>query len=328
MVAWEWIEALPADDLRLTVLHPSGSLPELPNGIEGQEVAESAGTWGRLRYEQLGLPRAAAQLGCDVLLVMDGGAPIAARVPVAALAPAEHSEPGAGVVATLRRAAGRAGRSVAQLVLVPGDACAGDGRPRRQRAFPPFVSPAYAELPERGRQLHVLCYGMQRAQVGLALAAWTWVDGSLGDTYPLLFLGVDAELERFIRMVAAELDVHESIAFQREFEPAALAPLYHDAAAYLGVDGAGWGQPLRWALAAGVPVAAVEGEQQSSILGDAAYLAPPGDARALGAACLSLLVQENLADRLRQRGRRTAAAYSGPDPVAALRALLHEAAGS
>jgi hypothetical protein len=53
----------------------------------------------------------------------------------------------------------------------------------------------------------------------------------------------------------------------------------------------------------------------NSILGDAGYLVPDGDTRALGAACLSLLVQDELAESLRVKGRRRATTYRDRPPV-------------
>ncbi len=325
MMVQEWIEVLPNDELRLTVVHPAGSLPQLPDAVATKELAEPADAWGWLRYEQRRLPRAARELGCNLLLVMDGGAPIAARPPTATL-PFAFAGPSTGLAGTLQRAAGQAGRSAARLVLVPGDGPAQGSHTGRERSFPPFVSPAFADMPQGGKQLHVLCFGLRREEVALALAAWTWVDGSLGDSYPLMFLGIGAELEQFIRYMAAELDVQDSIAFVPEFDLDTLVSIYRDSAAYLGLNAAAWGQPLRWALAAGVPVAAVEGRLASSITRDAAYLAPGGDARALGAACLSLLVQQDLAQRQRQRGAEIAQVYFGLQPVETLRKLLVEAA--
>lgn len=308
--------------LRLTVLHREGTTPALPSGVEGHAIRARSGAWGTLGYEQFQQPRAAARLGCELLFVPEGGAPIAARMPIAALPADRPPRAGRGPLATLRRAAGQAGRGVAGLTLYPGDVPSYAEARRRARPYPPFVSPGFRGAEPDRTSEYVLCHGVRRNEVALALAAWTWVEGSLGDAYPLLFLGLDPELEQFIRIAAAGLDVSDSIAFHAEVDLDSLPGLYRRAAAYLGVGLHAWGQPLRWSLAAGVPVAAEHSAAAASILGEAGYLAPRGDARALGAACLSLLVEEELADRLRERGRRIAQAYAGQNPLRALREIV------
>lgn len=70
-------------------------------------------------------------------------------------------------------------------------------------------------------------------------------------------------------------------------------------------------------------VQAVEAE---SILGDAAYVTPADDTRALGAACLSLLVDDNLAESLRAAGVRRAAAFHSGRGVGELAGLLRRSA--
>jgi glycosyltransferase involved in cell wall biosynthesis len=159
----------------------------------------------------------------------------------------------------------------------------------------------------------VLCYDTNPEDIRTALAAWTWVDGSLGDTYPLQFLNWDPQVEELIATTAAEFDVAESVMTRPT--TTVLSQLYREAAAFLSVRALAWGQPFRWALASGVPVAAFESSSVNSILGDAGYLVPDGDTRALGAACLSLLVQDELAESLRVKGRRRATTYRDRPPV-------------
>lgn len=317
---------LPSDDVRVTVLHPAGAVGALPAGVDSYAVPGRTGPWGRLRYEQSDLPLAARHLGCGLLITLEG-APIASRVPVAALVSVAAPERTGGVLDSLRRAAGSGGRSIAALRLQFSD-LEPVGRPVRSgRLVDPFVWTGFERQAGRPAGAYVLCHGLRRQQVGLAMAAWSWVDGSLGDSYPLLILGADSELEAFVRIAAEQLDLNQSIEFRPEVDLPALPSIYRNAAAYLGLGMNAGGQPLRWALASGVPVAAVEGPRAAAILGEAGYLAPAGDARALGAACLSLLVQEQLAERLRQRGSKIAAAYFGDGPLRRLRSVLQEAAG-
>jgi len=305
-------------------LYPQGELPELPPEVRTQALPASRHGWQRLRYDQATLPRAAAELGADLLLILGEGIPLAARLPIVAVTPLEPTSSSAGVLESLRRAAGRAGARGASATLCPADVLSSAGN---AEAYPPFVSNGFRHQEGKSPdsiQEYVLCYDTDPENVRKALAAWTWVDGALGDTYPLLFLGCDSDTERQILEVAAELNVLDSVTIRSKVSE--LPNIYHRAAAFLSVGLAAWGQPFRWALAAEVPVAAFETRPASSIMGEAAYLVPQGDTRALGAACLSLLVQEELADSLRAKGRKRAEAYRGGPPIQQLIEILKRTA--
>jgi glycosyltransferase involved in cell wall biosynthesis len=81
-----------------------------------------------------------------------------------------------------------------------------------------------------------------------------------------------------------------------------------------------WGDPLRLALAAGRPIVGVEAPAVSGIVGPAAYLVPAADARKQGAAMLTVLVEESLADHLASSALQRAGDWS--DFAQAYRQLL------
>lgn len=75
-----------------------------------------------------------------------------------------------------------------------------------------------------------------------------------------------------------------------------------------------WGDPLRMALACGKPVIGLESRHSGALLGPAAYLTPGDGAeeaisRGLGAALITVLVEEGVAQSLSQKARQRAAAY-------------------
>jgi glycosyltransferase involved in cell wall biosynthesis len=154
-----------------------------------------------------------------------------------------------------------------------------------------------------------LCYGFASKDIALILSAWTWVDGSLDDGYPLIFLGPDPRLTMKINSIAAELGIEASVRIHPEVSHRDLPRLYGAAAAFVGTSFAAGGQSLRWALAAEAPVVGLKTPEFESILGEAAYLVPPGDSRSLGAACLTVLIQERVSLPLRQKGAKVASHY-------------------
>jgi glycosyltransferase involved in cell wall biosynthesis len=131
----------------------------------------------------------------------------------------------------------------------------------------------------------------------------------MGDTVPLTFLGADATLTTEIHALAADLDIEASVRTQSEVTYDDLPILYEGAAAYLGANFEADGQALRWALAAGTPVVGLKTPDFESVLGGAAYLVPPGDSRNLGAACLTVLIQERVSEPLREKGLQRAKDY-------------------
>jgi len=307
-------------------VHPEGELPELPPGVRAQPVRPIRRGWERLQYDQITLPRAAAEGGAQLLLILGEQVPLRARIPIVAVPPVVPRPPTAGGgLELLRGAAGRAGLRGASSVLMAADLTQGKLAGRFYAPFvsPPFMRPAVESADtERAR---VLCYDTDPRDIRRALAAWTWVDGSLGDTYPLQFLTWDPQTAELIAATAAEFDVVESVAAGPPSGD--LSELFRTAAAFLSVRPLAWGQPFRWALASGVPVAAFESPAAGSIVGDAGYLVRDGDTRALGAACLSLLVQDELAESLRVKGHLRAAAYQDRPPIELVTELANSPRG-
>jgi glycosyltransferase involved in cell wall biosynthesis len=140
----------------------------------------------------------------------------------------------------------------------------------------------------------------------------------------LTFLGADATLTTAIHALAAELDIEASVRTQTEVTYDDLPKLYARAAAYLGTDFEADGQALRWALAAGTPVVGLKTADFESVLGGAAYLVPPGDSRGLGAACLTVLIQDRVSEPLREKGLQRAKEYLDDGAHEALVELLTE----
>ncbi len=320
-----------APEIRVTLVVPAAFEVSLP-GVQVHALPVPLTPWGRLRFEQRHLPRLARALGADLLLALEPAAPLVAPVPVAAPRQDLRVTPASSALDRLRRAMGLAGAQAAAEVgfadlLAPGP-----------QGLPPFVASGFrptmdpqdhARLERLGleTQAFVLCHGALARDIPLLLAAWTWVDGSLGDQVPLAFLGLEASLAEEVLERARDLDVHESVRVLPPLALEDLPALYRGAAALFHPGHTAGGQELRWALATGTPVVGVESQATAAVLGEAAYLTPP-DARALGAALLSVLVNpEEVARPLREKGLLRAAAYHGEAPRQALLERLRRAVG-
>jgi glycosyltransferase involved in cell wall biosynthesis len=72
----------------------------------------------------------------------------------------------------------------------------------------------------------------------------------------------------------------------------------------------GFGLPPLEAMACGTPVVACEASSVPEIVGDAAFLVDPDNARAMGGAILSILLQEPLANQLSNVGLSRATTFS------------------
>lgn len=319
----EWLSMLQAAGARITLLYPEGELPPIPAEIGTQALTRRAGAWGQLRFEQRDLPQAAGDLHADLLLVSEGRAPLTSPCPIVAISSLSRSLEPRGWINKLATAAGRAGTRGASALLVPSDA-KHEWKDAGRRSYPPFVPQAFKQEALEIREPYVLCYGFGREDVALILSAWTWVDGSLGDEYPLTFLGPEPTLTMEINSIAAELNIEASVRVRGEVSYADLPRLYGAASAFVGTAFAAGGQSLRWALAAGSPVIGLKTPGFESVLGDAAYLVPPGDSRSLGAACLTVLIQERVSLPLREKGAILTSQYLEAHAATTILDLLNE----
>lgn len=123
--------------------------------------------------------------------------------------------------------------------------------------------------------------------------------------------------EQDLRALAAPAG--DRVRFVGSLAGGALAEFYRslDVLAVPSLDTPGWreqfGRVAVEAMAAGVPVVASDSGALPDVVGDAGLLVPPGDAAALGVALRRVAAEPGLADRLRERGLRVAAACAWPE---------------
>lgn len=142
------------------------------------------------------------------------------------------------------------------------------------------------------------------------LEAWSWAAGPIGASCPLLVLGVDEAARPALAGLLGRFDLGDSVQAVPELSPEAIPRLYQGCTAlFHPAPLVPWGNALRHALACGKPVVAAESELAGALVGPAAYLAPAGEPRALGAALITVVVEEEVANRLSQAARQRAAAW-------------------
>lgn len=314
--------------IRADIVVPRPLPPEHAQGLSAVVLRPSRGA---AVFDHYDFPRAAARLGADLLVSLHESPPVAAAAPVACVA-GESFGAGArrGRVARSLDAAGLTTATVFRMSDAPGDS-----RHLRWVDLPPFVPRgvgvsggeseggirAVAGLPEA----YVLALPETADEVSLVLAAWTWVDGSLGDSFTLMLGTFDDVVARRAEDEIRRRDLRESV---RTFQATdgEWPRVFREASALVHPGVPPNPGPLRWALISGVPIVAIDSPRAASIVGPAAYLVPPGDSRGLGAACLTVLVEESVASELRTRGLQRAATYHAESTRQAWLAAIREAA--
>lgn len=309
-----------------------------PMDAEGhvEQVPVGPGSLGHWRFQQWRLAPAAQRAGADLLLSLEASAPLRSPLPVlieqTGWPPRES-----GLAERLRRAMASAGALGAAGRYRWQDLAGVDLGPPPDRLLPPFVASQFrptAGDDDRGIRLrfdlfdgYVLALEPSRAELELLLAAWTWVDASVGDSHPLVLAGLDPSVADHARHWAASLDLADSLHILPPISWTDLPALLRGAAAMLHPGPSANGQELRWALASGTPVAGIARPLASAVMGDAGYLVAEADSRALGAACLTLLVeQRELAKQLRQKGLLRAMSLHDETAPAALLDYLKQVA--
>jgi glycosyltransferase involved in cell wall biosynthesis len=164
-----------------------------------------------------------------------------------------------------------------------------------------------------------------RKNVAGLLAGWTWAAGAIGEGYPLVIAG---EAPDEVKARAAELQVADSVRFVGRVAEADKPALYQGAACFVYPSRfEGFGLPVLEAMACGTPVVTTSGGSLAEVAGDAAYLVSPDDARSIGAGIIATVVQENLAEDLRQKGLAQARKFTWERTALETIEMYGEAAG-
>ncbi len=310
------------------VAPPAADLPSL-RAI----TAETVGPLSGQAWEQIALPRAARGAW---LLNLGNTAPLAARARQTVLihdagafdTPASYSFAFRTWYRLLQRAVARSGarivtvsqfsrgRIAAALGLDPAViAVIAEGAEHILReAADPTVLPRNGLVPRR----YVLAVGTGAAHKNLSLLAAA--RGFLADRG--LALAIAGRTDPAVFRPAGALEGAISVGRVSDGE---LRALYENATALLFPSRyEGFGLPPLEAMACGCPVIAGEAGAVPEVVGEDALLFPPEDARAPIAALDRLLGDADLANRLREGGRRRAARFTWRAAAEALRDTLPE----
>lgn len=292
-------------------------------------------------WEQCSLPRLARHLDVQLLHLFFASAPLlgGARVIVSPCGfnPVGSPDLGqdlrrAGLQARLRQSIRLGGMARAQAIFWPHDLTI-DDQPTIFESMPPLVFSGFTpiahtanETRQNGsaqswselRQLdlpetYLLYHGPASGPaINRLLEAWSWAAGPIGDYHPLIVLGFNAVERDQLTEIAESFDLGGTVRMLPELSPRAIALLYQRSSAlFHPAPEPVWGGPIRHALACGKPVVASLDPQTSRLVGPAAYLVPEDDTRALGAALITVIVEEEVAEALARAARLHASTWSG-----------------
>jgi glycosyltransferase involved in cell wall biosynthesis len=293
--------------------------------------------FAKLWFEQVGVPRAAAQLRADLLHVPYFAPPLWAPMPVVAtvldiiplLLPEYRG--GRGVRAYMRLVA-RAARRADHVIAISDDSrrdiirwlgCA----PEQVSTIPLAAGPQYRPLDRAQAAAQVAeRYGLRapfvyyvggldaRKNVATLARAWQRLRQAGGPPAMLAIagraLGTDARLFPDIDALIAELGVADST--RRIDVPREDNPLLYNAATAFAYPSRyeGFGMPPLEAMACGTPTLVAAASSLPEVVGDAALLAAPDDVSAWAGALWRLLADGGLRGDLRVRGFARAAQFS------------------
>ena len=329
-----------APDLQMTLVLPPRlqSAQDVPDHVTVMTTSGPGGNLGKVWFEQVTFPHTVGRSKADIAHVPYWGAPLSspARLVTSVLdvIPLALPEYAASLSAKLYTSLVTATARGSAHILTLSEAAKAD-IVKFLDVPPEMITPTYlaaderfhpklgAERDEAVRAKYdlpdrfVLYLGGfdVRKQVNQLLLAYTYVGPGMGEEIPLVIAGrapewgtsVFPDLPKY----AADLKIANWVRWLGYVDEADKPSLYRLADVFVFPSRyEGFGLMALEAMASGTPVVANEISSIPEVVGDAAYLVPDGDARAMGAAIISLLLQEPLREALVNQGLARATAFS------------------
>jgi glycosyltransferase involved in cell wall biosynthesis len=317
---------------------PGKTFHSLPEGFETL-ISQTPNTdWGRLQWTQRVLPGLANRAKADLIHLV-GSSPAlfgAVRTLVSPAdfhgvgLPAEQIRQPTSFAARLSQALAVGGLERKQALLWPDDLPVPEGEKSIYR-LPPLVHPTFhinasvasptkalqdelssLDLPET----YLLYHGpSDEVTLHRLLDSWSWAAGSIGEYYPLVLVGLEGPAQDRLAALLAEYQLSGTARPLPALSLPALATIYRGCSAFFHpAEVSPWGDPARIALACGKPLVGLESARAAALSGPAGYLVPtheayPATCRALGAALITVVVEESVAEALSRSARARSAAW-------------------
>jgi glycosyltransferase involved in cell wall biosynthesis len=325
-------------DLNITLVYPHADDPDsVPPSVRVHRVPTRPGHLGKVIFEQLAFPRACRDVGATLAHVPYWGSPLRSPVPTVVTI---HDLITLTVRDYRRRLRARLYTSLVSAAARGATAIITDshfsrGEIERRLHVPSTrvttvhlaAAPRYTAEPDllvdmaiqRKYDLpdfYVLYLGGYplHKNVITLLRAYTYVAQAMGEDYPLVLAGhkpapgphfpdydayIEAsQLDPFVRWIGY---------VEEEDKPA----VYRGALCFAFPSRyEGFGLPPLEAMACGVPVVTSDATSLPEVVGDAAFAVDPGDDRQIAGAIISLLVEDDFAAQMKEKGLQQAAQFS------------------
>lgn len=315
-------------DFAASIALPGETMHVLPESITIHSLPTPNQPSQHLAWEQRLLPKLAIQTNAACIHMTSPYPALFGKVPIL-ISPCEYwaerslntLPTESGFIEHLRTALGQGGLSRARAILWPED-IPDAGMPAPKITLPPIVHPAYLAKdltsPVHQRELlhaldlpegYVLYHGPgDRESLEDLLAAWSWAAAPIGENTPLVILGLNPDEQNLCAQLLQEHEFGSTLRILPALNLEDLAAVYRSCSAVLHPGRyAAWGGAIRAALACEKPVVACETPGLSALVGKAAYLiqaGQPGSSRALGAALITVVVEESVGEHLAHSARQ------------------------